>query len=173
LTALLSSILERRIRQAAEINVSQAFKVMCQKLKRLYRMVEDAMTELDDTLRGRISDLKLSRDEAKAALDRTTRGRSGPRTLDPALIDAFSRVVRDNITTGEIPFRKAYFRSLADRIEVDDHVVRIIGDQATIAQAVAHGGLAGNAVRYFERKWRTRLDSNVWPSPSEGSNQRI
>jgi hypothetical protein len=37
----------------------------------------------------------------------------------------------ENITTGEIPFRKAYIRSLVDRIEIDDHVVRIIGDKAT------------------------------------------
>ena len=57
--------------------------------------------------------------------------------------------MRDNITTGEPPFRKAYIRSLVDRIEVDDHVVRSIGDKATLEQAVAHGALAGNAVRSF------------------------
>jgi hypothetical protein len=49
--------------------------------------------------------------------------------------------MRDNITTGEIPFRKAYIRSLVDRIEVDDHVVRIVGNKATLEQAVAHGAL--------------------------------
>ncbi|WP_142113856.1 hypothetical protein [Bosea sp. AK1] len=69
--------------------------------------------------------------------------------------------MRDNITAGEIPFRKAYIRSLVDRIEVDDHVVRIIGDKATLEQAVAHGALAGNAVRSFEPKWRARKDSNL------------
>jgi hypothetical protein len=120
-----------------------------EKLKRLYHMVEDGLTELDDILKERIADLKLSRDKAKAELDRIMRTCSGPRTLDPALIDAFSRVVRYNITTGEIPFRKAYIRSLVDRIEVDDHVVRIVGDKATLEQAVVHGALAGNAVRCF------------------------
>ncbi len=90
-------------------------------------MVEEGLTELDDLLKERIAELKLARDKAKAALDRITQSRTGPRSLDPALIDAFSRVMRDNITTGEIPFRKAYIRSLVDRIEVDDHVVRIIG----------------------------------------------
>ena len=166
LTALLSSILERRVRQAAEVDqrvaalqsdVSEAEE----KLKRLYRMVEDGLTELDDILKERIADLKLGRDKAKAALDRITRGQSGARILDPALIDAFSRVMRDNITTGEIPFRKAYIRSLVDRVEVDDNVVRIVGDKATLEQAVAHGALVGNAVRCFEPKWRARKDSNL------------
>ena len=119
------------------------------------------MTELDDVLKERIADLKLSRDKAKAVLDRITRGQSGPRTLDPVSIDAFSRVMRDNITTGEIPFRKAYIRSVVDRIEVDDHVVRIVSDKATLEKAVAHGALAENAVRSFEPKWRARHDSNV------------
>ena len=130
-------------------------------VEQFYRMVEDGVTEMDDLLKERIADLKLARDKAKAALDRITQSRIGPRSLDPALIDAFSRVMRDNITTGEIPFRKAYIRSLVDRIEVDDHVVRIIGDKATLEQAVAHGALAGNAVRSFEPKWRARHDSNV------------
>ena len=166
LNELLASTLERRMRHAAEVDqrmtalqsdVTEAEA----KLKRLYRMVEEGLTELDDLLKERIADLKLARDKAKAALDRITQSRTGPRSLDPALIDAFSRVMRDNITTGEIPFRKAYIRSLVDRIEVDDHVVRIIGDKATLEQAVAHGALAGNAVRSFEPKWRARKDSNL------------
>lgn len=166
LTALLSSILERRVRQATEVDqritslqadVSEAEE----KLKRLYRMVEDGLTELDDILKERIADLKLGRDKAKAALERIMRSQSGPRTLDPALIDSFSRIMRDNVTNGEVPFRKAYIRSLVDRIEVDDHVIRIIGDKATLEQAVTHGASVGNAVRSFEPKWRARHDSNV------------
>jgi site-specific DNA recombinase len=59
------------------------------------------------------------------------------------------------------PLRKAYVRSLVDRIEVDDNVVRIIGDKASLEQAVAHGASTGNAVRSFEPKWRARKDSNL------------
>lgn len=166
LTALLSSILERRVRQATEVDqritsLQADLSETEEKLKRLYRMVEDGLTELDDILKERITNLKLGRDKAKAALERITRGQSGPRTLDPALIDSFSRIMRDNVTNGEVPFRKAYIRSLVDRIEVDDHVVRIIGDKATLEQAVAHGVSVGNAVRSFEPKWRARHDSNV------------
>ena len=166
LIELLASTLERRSRQAVEVDqrittLQSDLTKAEDKLKRLYRMVEDGLTELDDILKDRITDLKLARDKARAALERITEARSGPGTLDPSLIEAFSRVMRDNITTGEISFRKAYIRSLVDRIEVDDDVIRIVGDKATLEQAVAHGEMAGNAVRSFEPKWRARKDSNL------------
>lgn len=37
--------------------------------------------------------------------------------------------MRANITAGESPFRKACLRSILDRIDVDDEVIRIIGDK--------------------------------------------
>jgi site-specific DNA recombinase len=64
--------------------------------------------------------------------------------------------MRQNITTGPIPFRKAYIKSVVDRIEVGDHSIRIIGDQATLQQVIAWGQTSGPNVRSFERKWRTR-----------------
>jgi hypothetical protein len=44
------------------------------------------------------------------------------------MIERFGPAMRENIANGEIPSRKAYPRSVIDRIEVDDQVVRIIGD---------------------------------------------
>jgi hypothetical protein len=35
--------------------------------------------------------------------------------------------MREKLTIGDIPFRKAYLGSLVDRIEVDDGEVRIVG----------------------------------------------
>jgi site-specific DNA recombinase len=69
--------------------------------------------------------------------------------------------MRENITTGEVPFRKAYIRALVDRIEVDDNVIRIIGDKSTLEQAIAGKKTANTGVRRCVRKWRTRHDSNV------------
>jgi len=65
------------------------------------------------------------------------------------------RGTRDNIANGEVPFRKAYLRAVADRIEVDDHIIRIISDTATLEQVSSCG-------RYsqFVWKWRARRDSN-------------
>lgn len=45
--------------------------------------------------------------------------------------------MRENIPNSEIPLQKAYLRSVIDRIEVDDHDVRIIGDTVTLEQVVA------------------------------------
>ena len=41
-----------------------------EKLKRLYKLVEDGITELDDVLKDRLNSLKADRDRAKAALER-------------------------------------------------------------------------------------------------------
>lgn len=62
--------------------------------------------------------------------------------------------MRKNIANGEIPLRKAYLRSVIDRIEVDDHVVRVVGDTATVEQVVAGKSVPASGVRSFIRKWR-------------------
>jgi site-specific DNA recombinase len=78
--------------------------------------------------------------------------------------------MRDRLTTGEIPFRKAYLGSVIDRVEVDDHRIRIFGRKDVLEQAlVAGAGSGSSGVRTSVRSWRTRRDSNPWPLPSEGS----
>jgi site-specific DNA recombinase len=55
--------------------------------------------------------------------------------------------MRENITSGPIPFWKAYIKSVVDRIEVDDRAIRIVGDKATLEQVIAGGENAGPNVR--------------------------
>lgn len=66
------------------------------------------------------------------------------------MIEKFGPEMRENIANGDVPFRKAHLRSVIDRIEVDDHVVCVIGDTATMEQVVAGKSLsaAGFAVLY-------------------------
>jgi site-specific DNA recombinase len=71
--------------------------------------------------------------------------------------------MRKNITTGDVPFRKAYLRWLIDAVEVDDRVIRIHGSKSTLEQAVIASSQAGKGVRSFVRKWRARRDSNSCP----------
>jgi hypothetical protein len=61
--------------------------------------------------------------------------------------------MREKLTTGEVPFRKAYLGSLLDRIEVDNREVRIVGRKEVLEQAVlaARQGEAG--VHSFVPKW--------------------
>ena len=69
--------------------------------------------------------------------------------------------MREKLTTGEVPFRKAYLGSIVDRVEVDDHAIRIVGRKDVLEQAVLANGDSAAPVRSFVRKWRTRQDSNL------------
>jgi site-specific DNA recombinase len=75
--------------------------------------------------------------------------------------------MRANVLNGDMPFRRAYIRSVIDQVEVDDEEIRIIG-RGTVLERLVMGGAAPAGVPSFVRKWRTRHDSNVWPPPSEG-----
>ncbi len=154
-----SGIAERRAQKTLEVNSRVAalqteVTDAKEKLARLYKIVEDGDTEVDDVLRERPPALKLDRDRAQAALERIKARASFTSVIDPEAIERFGRAMRENITTGEIPFRKAYIRSVVDRIEVDDDVIRIIGNKATLEQIIAGREATPGGVRSFERNWR-------------------
>lgn len=132
------------------------------KLRRLYRMVEEGMTDLDEILKDRLKTLKEERDRAAAALDRIRVAERPPREIAPELIERFGRLMRENVTTGEIPFRKAWLQAIVDRVEVGADVIRIVGDKASLEAAITGAGSSLTpGVRSSVRKWRTRHDSNV------------
>lgn len=70
-------------------------------------MVEEGVTDLDDILKDRLASLKLDRDRAKTALNRIGAKAAPPTAFDPATIELFGRAMRENITAGETPLRKA------------------------------------------------------------------
>ena len=123
-------------------------------------MVEEGVTDLDDILRDRLASLKLERDRARSALDRIKARHAAPTTFDPAALERFGRAMRENITTGEIPFRKEWLRSIIERIEVDDGAVRIIGDKSTLEQAVDENPEASGGVRRCVPRWHAQRESN-------------
>jgi hypothetical protein len=84
------------------------------KLKRLYRLVEDGMTEMDDVLKDRLNSLKADRDCAKAALERAKSHSSQAIQIDPALLEEFGRSMREcaRHRSGE---RREQSRRLQDR----------------------------------------------------------
>ena len=54
-----------------------------EKPKRLYRMVEEDVTDLDEILKGRLAALKEERDRAKAALDLIHVAERAPAAIAP------------------------------------------------------------------------------------------
>ena len=77
------------------------------RLKRLSRLVEDGVTDLDDLLKERLDRLKVDRDRARAALEATKTRQGADVRIDPALIESVGRTMCENLTTGSPPFRKA------------------------------------------------------------------
>jgi hypothetical protein len=135
LTAILALVSARRAEKAIEIDrrvstLQTEVTEADEKLKRLYKMVEEGITDLDDVLKQRITSLKLDRDRAKTALERIKSQTAGATVSNSEAIERFGRAMRENIISGDVPFRKAYIRSVVDQIEVDDHVIRIVGDKA-------------------------------------------
>jgi site-specific DNA recombinase len=78
------------------------------KLKRLYSLVENGLTDIDDVLKDRLNTLKADRERVKAALERARSHAAPSIQIDPALIERFGRAMREKFSAGSVPFRKAY-----------------------------------------------------------------
>jgi site-specific DNA recombinase len=165
LAGLLTSLSEKRASNDAEVQerariLQQEIAQADHKLRRLYKLVEDGVTDIDETLADRLTALKSDRDRAKVALERIKVQLAPKFTLEPDQVERFGAFMRERITTGETTFRKAYLRSIVEAVEVDDEVIRIHGSKASLEQAVIAGEQIGKGVRSFIRKWRAQGDSN-------------
>src|SRR5262249_43901413 len=141
LTKILMSLSLRRAEKSQRLNgrliaLQREVTDAEEKLKRLYRLVEDGLTDLDEVLKDRLNTLKAGRDRAQAALERAKELSTPPIHIDPALVERFGRTMREHFTTGSVPFRKAYMRSLIDVIEVDDSQIRIKGSKDVLEKPV-------------------------------------
>jgi site-specific DNA recombinase len=138
-----------------------------EKLKHLYRLVEEGLTDLDHVLKDRLNTLKADRDRAEAALERAKEHLAPGIHIDPALIESFGRMMREHLTTGSIPFRKAYLRSIIAVIEVDDSQIRIRGSKDLLEKAVLGGQSRRAEYSQMSTRWRARqrlVRHHVFPS---------
>ena len=165
LAQILGSLTARRTEKAQAINgrimaLQREVTEGEDKLKRLYRLVEDGLADVDEVLKDRLNTLKAERDRAKAALDRAKEQASPRIEIDPALIERFGRTMRENFSIGSVPFRKAYLQALIDVIEVDDHRVRIKGSKDLLEKAVLTSQTGEIRCSQMSTKWRAGRDSN-------------
>ena len=165
LSEMLVELSGRRAKSAAEVDqrmvaLTRERVEAEEKLRRLYKLVEDGSSDIDDMLRNRITTLKTERDLAAAALDRIRVHAIPASDIPLDVVERFAMAMRENIGSENAPFARAYLRSIVDRIEVDDHEIRIIGDKSTVAQAIAGHETGQSRVRSFERNWRPLGDSN-------------
>ncbi len=165
LGAVLATLASRRAAKAASIDermviLEREAADSDERLRRLYKLVEDGVTELDDVLKDRLTALKADRDRAYAALERARAGRRPSVDISPVSIERFAETMRKRLTSGEVPFRKAYIGAIVDRIEVDDHQIRIMGRKDVLEAAVTAAGGPVPGVRSFVRRWRPVGESN-------------
>ena len=176
LVAILSSLAARRAEKAQSLNarilgLRRETTEAEDKLKRLYRLIEEGVTDLDDVLKDRLSNIKAERDRAKAALERASSHAAPITQIDPARIEGFGRLMRHNLTNGSVPFRKAYLRSIIDIVEVDDTRVRIKSSKDVLERAVLANPSGENGSQMSTR-WRAAGDSNpkrIRGHPADGA----
>jgi len=177
LTTLLSEVLDRREdyigrrRQHLSELRKRATEAEA-KLNRLYEAIENGVADTaDPALKARLAELAAIRDQAQADAARAASAieRAGPE-LTHDKVRAFAEAARKRLRTSDGRYRRDHLRAMAQRIEVTRTEARIIGSRTELLRtlaAAASAETAVNGVPSLGLKWRTRQDSNLWPSPSE------
>ena len=155
---------ERRREHIAELNKRATETDL--RLKRLYDAIESGVTDLGDpALRDRIAGLKATRDQAQADSERAQAmlESSGPQAITPQMVRKFARTARERMRIEGGGYRRDHLRALAQRVEVADKEVRIMGSKGDLLRTLAAG--AGGApatpgVRSSVLRWRKGWDSN-------------
>ena len=148
------------------------------RLKRLYDAIELGVADLTDpALKERISGLKTIRDQAQADAKRAQvlRESSSRQSITPQMVRKFASAARSRMRIDGGGYRRDHLRALAQRVEVADKEVRIMGSKSDLLGTLAAGSGVGPAtpgVRSSVLKWRARRDSNSRSLPSEGSGLR-
>ncbi len=151
---------ERRREHIAELNKRSAESEL--RLKRLYDAIEAGVADLDDpALKDRIDGLKAIRDQAKADAERAQAmlQNTGQKAVTPQMLRKFATTARERIRLESGGYRRDHLRALAQRVEVAEGEVRIMGSKSRLLQTLVAGSCV-NSVPTQGLKWRTGWDSN-------------
>ena len=170
---------KRRREHIAELNKRAAEAEL--RLKRLYDAIEAGVADLDDpALKDRIAGLKATRDQAQAdALRAQAMLESAThQTVTPQMLRRFADTARKRMRADGGGYRRDHLRLLAQRVEVEDKQVRIMGSKSNLLRtlaAISSSGVKSDSlgVPSFVPKWRKRWDSNPrWSCPHGGFQDR-
>lgn len=135
------------------------------RLRRLYDAIENGVAALDDpALKGRIAELRAIREQAQSDAERAEATQDA--TITPAKLQAFAAAARRRLRGPDGGYRRDHLRALAQRVEVADGEVRIMGSKANLLRTLAKHGepSAAGGVPSFGLDWRPGRDSNPRPS---------
>lgn len=171
LEEVLASILDRREERAdrrrehiAELNRRVAATEL--RLKRLYEAIESSVADLNDpALKERIVALRALRDQAQVDSERAHAmlESSGSMAVTPTALRKFATTARRRLRQDGGGYRRDHLRAFAQRVEVGEGHVRIVGSKGEPLRAltsVSSGKSAGIGVPTLGLKWRRGWDSN-------------
>ncbi|EKM99906.1 resolvase [Acidocella sp. MX-AZ02] len=132
-------------------------------IKRLLRMVEDGLMEVDDpALRERMTALKAKRKTLTAQLDQASALQPTNRPqLTEAKLQRLSETVRATLHKAQPDLRKAYIKLFVDKVVVSKQAIELTGPKSLLVRAaLADLPNTPNEVITFVREWRPQGDSN-------------
>jgi site-specific DNA recombinase len=105
------------------------------------------------------------RDQEQAGTARATAmvEASAQQSITPQMVERFARMARERIRIDGGGYRRDHLRALAQRVEVADREVRIIGSKSNLLQTLtAAAGVkpATPGLHSSVLKWRREWDSN-------------
>jgi site-specific DNA recombinase len=167
LQAILAAILDRRQdrgarQRALAADLAKRATEAELRLKRLYDAIEAGVADLNDpALKDRIDGLKAIRDQARSDESRAQArlDQASQTTITRQMLTRFAAAARDRMRLPGGGFRRDHLRALAQRIEVAEGEVRIVGSKSRLLQTLT-AQESGNAVPTQGLKWRVGWDSN-------------
>jgi site-specific DNA recombinase len=92
-----------------------------ERLLRLYASIEAGTIDgTDPMLKERVAALKATRDRALEALDYAKKSSALPIEVDSVAVDRFTRLMREQLVSGDVAARKAYLSAIVDAMIVSD-----------------------------------------------------
>jgi site-specific DNA recombinase len=128
------------------------------------------VADLDDpALKERIADLKAIRDQAQADAEGATAmlKASTQQAITPTMVRKFARTARERMRLQGGGYRRDHLRALAQRVEVGDSEVRIVGLKGNLLQRLSATGVksATPGVGGSVLKWRRERPTNIGTIP--------
>lgn len=164
LEEILAAVLDRRQERSAHRrnHIAELNKRATEadlRLKRLYDAIESGVADLDDPdLRERIANLKALRDQARVDADRASNllENGGKQAITPPMLRKLAKTARQRIRLPGGGYRRDHLRALAQRVEVAEGEVRIIGAKSDLLRTLAKENVkdTAGAVPSFVPKWR-------------------
>ncbi len=178
LEEVLSVVLDRR-QERAERRAADAIELRKKaaeaevRLKRLYDAIEKGVADIDDeSLKERIAELRALKSQAQADAERAVIAlESVGAEITPAKLRSFADAARQRLRGPDGRYRRDHLRALAQRVEVAEREVKIMGSRTNLLRTLAAASGVNPAtagVPSFGPKWRRGRDSNP-RSPARGT----